>query len=329
MPTIKVIALVMALSGGLLALWRAQPETNWREMPAIAAVTVGADGGLVVRGSFPSDCRAQLQAEIFSFPHNLDVQLFRQRSSRLACAWRSQTFTYALTSEPGENPPYLLINGDAWKRDQDQNSRDYRPLMLHPAHIEHASLQHSQAGELLLALRGLQAIGCQLPELYSLRSIDGQLAIGVFNALPSDVACAAMLLDVRETVSLPATKLPEPALLMVNGFVITDVETQDVSEHDKVLTNIINVDARVMESYPMRVSLDVQGEHPDGCDLPVKVAQSRQGKTITVEIYREVPADMFCPMILRPYRGDILLDGSFESGRYIIKVNSHSQTLEL
>ena len=124
-----------------------------------------------------------------------------------------------------------------------------------------------------------------------------------------------------------ATEVPEAALLAVRTLL--ENEEQVVSEDDKVLTNIFRVDVQVMESWPMRISLDVNGEHPDGCEYPVIVGQSRRGNIIDIEVYREVPADIICPMILKPYRDTIHLDGSFESGEYTINVNSHSQTVKL
>lgn len=128
-------------------------------------------------------------------------------------------------------------------------------------------------------------------------------------------------------LGLFATELPEAALEAVRTGL--ESEEQVVSQSDKVLTNIFRVNVAVMESWPMRIRLDVAGEHPDGCEYPVIVAQSRRGNTIRIEVYREVPADVVCPMILKPYSDTILVDGSFESGDYSIQVNSHSQTISI
>lgn len=128
-------------------------------------------------------------------------------------------------------------------------------------------------------------------------------------------------------LGLFATELPEDALLEVRTAL--ESEEQAVSESDKVLTNINRVDVRVMESWPMRLSLDVDGEHPDGCEFPVLVGQSRRGNAIEIEVYREVPADVVCPMILKPYRDTIQVEGSFESGEYTIQVNTHLQTISI
>jgi hypothetical protein len=67
--------------------------------------------------------------------------------------------------------------------------------------------------------------------------------------------------------------------------------------------------------------LNVSGYQPDGCQLPVLVEQRREGSTVYVQIYREVPLDMICTMQLVPYNDTIRLDGSFESGVYQITIN--------
>ena len=102
-----------------------------------------------------------------------------------------------------------------------------------------------------------------------------------------------------------------------------------MSDTSKVMTNINSVTVKVMESSPMQISIDVVGEHPDGCEFPVIVDQSRSGNTIKVEIYREVPNDVMCPMMLNPYEGTIKLNGSFTSGTYTINVNGTTQKVDL
>ena len=106
-------------------------------------------------------------------------------------------------------------------------------------------------------------------------------------------------------------------------------EGDEVHEIEKVMTNIFRVDIHVAESDPVQITLDVAGEHPDGCDLPVQVAQTRAGNDVQVEVYRELPVDMVCPMILRPYQASIQLDGAFETGNYSINVNAHTQSIEI
>jgi hypothetical protein len=47
----------------------------------------------------------------------------------------------------------------------------------------------------------------------------------------------------------------------------------------------------------------------------------REGNTVTVSIYRELPLDLMCPMILQPYEATIPLEGGFEPGEYVFRVN--------
>ncbi len=91
---------------------------------------------------------------------------------------------------------------------------------------------------------------------------------------------------------------------------------------------IESVDVMVLESDPVQVSLTVTGYH-DGCEYPVTIEQRRAGNEVFVDIYREMPVDVICPMIAVSYIASISLEGSFESGTYTIHVNDFVQTLDL
>lgn len=92
----------------------------------------------------------------------------------------------------------------------------------------------------------------------------------------------------------------------------------------RIATVIDSVTANVLSTSPAQIELNVTGYQPDGCDFPVIVDQTRDGSTITVSIYRELPADTMCPAVLRDYAETIHLDGSFTPGTYSIKVNDFS-----
>jgi inhibitor of cysteine peptidase len=86
-------------------------------------------------------------------------------------------------------------------------------------------------------------------------------------------------------------------------------------------TNIESVDVLVMESFPMQVSLVVKGAQPDGCEFPVIVEQQREGNTVTVQIYRDMPLAVMCAAVLIPYEATIPLEGGFEPGSYTFSIN--------
>ncbi len=332
MPKPGFLLVLIFVVGGLFALVQKQEHTNRRPLPQIDSLTVSgpeADRRLLISGRHAEDCSAELQAEVMRFPQNLDIQLYREVSSRSVCGLQETSFAFELALDPMSDAPAIIINDQVWLAAP--ASAVYLRSSLFPAQIDEAGLMQAEAAaeEYQLSLRGRQAVGCDLPEIFSLRETGEGVIIGLYNAMDAAAVCPDMLVEIDETLSLPATELPADTLLAVNSILISDLETQNVNNSDKVLTNIFRVDVTVSDGQPPQISLDIEGEHPDGCDYPVLVGQSREGNSINVEIYREVPADVFCPMILRPYQGKVGLEGSFAAGEYSINVNSHSQTIEV
>ena len=139
----------------------------------------------------------------------------------------------------------------------------------------------------------------------------------------------SILLFALVALLLSATFAPDDALQRMRTWITGVFEEHEVSESDKVLTNILRVEVNQSGSQPTRISLEVEGEHPDGCEYPVIVGQTRRGNIVDIEVYREVPADVFCPMILKPYSDTIRVEGTFETGEYTINVNDHSQAVSV
>ena len=335
MPKPGFLLVLILLAGGLFALVQKQELNHRRDLPQIDSVAVsglGAERRLLVSGRHAEDCSAELHAVVMRFPQNLDIQLYRDVSSTAACGLQETPFVYELGLDSNVDASTIIINSQVWGDETDgDGSASYVELSLFPAHIDEATLLPADAAAeaYQLSLRGSQAVGCDLPEIFSVRETGEGIYVGVHNALDAEVVCPDMLIEIDETISLPATELPADTLLAVNTILISELETQNVNNSDKVLTNIFRVDARVTDRQPPQISLEIEGEHPDGCEYPVKVGQRREGNSINVEIYREVPADVFCPMILKPYQGTVQLEGSFAAGEYSINVNSHSQTIEV
>lgn len=94
---------------------------------------------------------------------------------------------------------------------------------------------------------------------------------------------------------------------------------------------IESVDVIALESDPMQLRLNVTGYQQDGCEFPVLVRQRRAGNTVVVEIFREFPTtvEMDCPQAIVPYEETIFLDGGFESGDYVIRVNDYAVDVSL
>lgn len=94
-----------------------------------------------------------------------------------------------------------------------------------------------------------------------------------------------------------------------------------MAEGARVSTVIETVEAQTTRSIPAQINLRVVGYQPDGCEFPIEVVQGRDGNSVTVEIFRTLPADTMCPMNIVPYEATIPLDGDFPQGDYTITVN--------
>ena len=97
----------------------------------------------------------------------------------------------------------------------------------------------------------------------------------------------------------------------------------------RVDSMIENIEVQIQESSPPKVDVKVSGHHPDSCDYPVLNEQSRIGSTINIQIYREIPDDEMCPMMMMPYEGTIAVEGDFEAGDYTLVINGNSQDFSI
>lgn len=115
-------------------------------------------------------------------------------------------------------------------------------------------------------------------------------------------------------------------LLFVNDVeLIYDLDrgvltTPDEASGARVPMVIEAVDVLFLESFPPQVVIHVTGYQPDGCTYPVLVDETRDGNTITLDIYRILPPDIMCTMNIVGYEDSFNL-GMFDPGTYTIIVN--------
>ncbi len=322
----------------------------WSPIDAISTNYVATDDGetlgweLHIEGTHTDACEFDLVTETNLYDNNIDIQVYRDVPIAATCLREDTPFeTDVVFFVPvDEIPPYVIVNDQVWEvivPEGDTVSTDDVPqleeLILVGAVIEDAVVTlvepatEDETAYYALELLGSHGVGCDVPLVVSVRELAEATLVGVFNPVPELAVCPAVINIIDETINIPATLLAETALVTVNTYIIDELETQTMSDSNKVMTNINTVSVNVMESFPMQISLDVNGEHPDGCDYPVVVDQSRNGNTITVEVYRNVPADVMCPMMLNPYEATISLDGTFESGSYTITVNGVTQSIDI
>lgn len=320
----------------------------WSPIESITteSLTSDEDDGLVtweitIAGIHTDACEFDMFTDWVLYENNIDIQIYREIPIAATCLREDTPFETTLILEIpiDEVPPYVIVNDQVWEvalfTGDDQDEATVEELVLVGVVVDDVVTSYVPAetdddvDRYELALSGSYGVGCETPLVQSVRQLAESTLIGVFNPVPELAVCPAMIIILDETIVIPATLIAVDALVTVNEFVINEMEAQAMSDTNKVMTNINTVTVNVMESSPMQISLEVSGEHPDGCDYPVMVDQERDDNTITVSIYREVPIDVMCPMMLNPYEATIKLDGTFESGSYTIKVNGETKSIDI
>ncbi len=84
-----------------------------------------------------------------------------------------------------------------------------------------------------------------------------------------------------------------------------------------------DVEAFVLETYPMQLRLAVRGYWPSGCSGEIRVEQQLANNTLTVTIWRAVPAGAACLAVIVPYDETIAIEGSFTQLPAAIAVNGY------
>lgn len=89
------------------------------------------------------------------------------------------------------------------------------------------------------------------------------------------------------------------------------------------------VEVRILESFPVQVSAAVSGYLRDGCESLGETTQSRSGNTITVTIATKRDTERSCIQVISPVSQNVRLEGAFEAGTYVVRVNGVEQTFRV
>lgn len=159
--------------------------------------------------------------------------------------------------------------------------------------------------------------GCEYPIRTAVDVVGNTVNIDVFRAETNvQQVCQAVMRFFEQTVTVELA--PGDYSYTVNDqsgeFSIEEGEVR------RVLHNIGNVEVMILESMPPQINLQVTGTIPDGCEGETLVETRREDDRVFVEIYRELPVDVMCPMMVVDYSDTIDL-GAFQPGTYIIDVN--------
>lgn len=181
--------------------------------------------------------------------------------------------------------------------------------------------------EVGLLVEGTHPDGCREPFYSFLTVLADTLSVEIYRVQLPDTErmCPAVIRNFRTIIDL-ARVPPGDYAYDVNGvrgeISVPGIRSQQ-ADGVRVPHAIESVDVLLLESYPVQVQLEVSGYQSDGCETEVFVDVERRGDTVVVEIYRELPPFVACPMVIVDYTDRINL-GTFEPGDYRAVVNGVS-----
>lgn len=112
------------------------------------------------------------------------------------------------------------------------------------------------------------------------------------------------------------TSPPAPAPTPVAG----DNTSSDGSAVTPNTLRVTDVQITTLRSLPPQILLNVTGEVSDACTDVDRVTQTRTGSEIVVTITTRREAEV-CAQVIKRVTRDVLLEGSFQPGSYVVRVN--------
>lgn len=105
--------------------------------------------------------------------------------------------------------------------------------------------------------------------------------------------------------------------------------TSAAEEADRLIVDTVEV--RVTDALPVQVRASVKGHLRDECEMVGDTTQSRSGYTITVTISttRDNERERPCVQETLAVEKDVLLEGPFPPGAYVVRVNGVEQTFRV
>lgn len=91
---------------------------------------------------------------------------------------------------------------------------------------------------------------------------------------------------------------------------------------------IVQVQVRVMESFPVQAVAEVHGIIPDACYSVREPEVTRSANTFTITIIGERLRDRACAQVIRDYQRNLPL-GALQPGDYVLHVNDVTTTFHI
>ena len=159
--------------------------------------------------------------------------------------------------------------------------------------------------------------------------------------LTGDVACTEALVPFEEVVNLEVEGLEAGDYRVIAkeqeaGFRL-DVDNVFQGEVDQMKyvygsdATVESMTVNVMESFPVQVSVTLEGYFPDGCTEVEEIGSSLKGNIFDIEIITRRPSgDVACIMMIVPFKEVVNLDvEGLSAGEYTVRYGPMRQTFTL
>ena len=155
-----------------------------------------------------------------------------------------------------------------------------------------------------------------------------------------DIACTEALVPFEETVDLDIRGLEagtytviaqdQQVTFTLDVDNVMPEEVEDVKFSYGSSATVESLDVRIMESFPVQVSVVLTGYLPDGCTEIYDITAPRDEQTFTVDVVTRRPVDLACTMAIVPFEETISLDvEGLPAGEYTVKYGDLTETFTL
>lgn len=285
---------------------------------------------ITISGTLPDGCIGTMTSYIKQDSVNpalVHVTVSRILPLAVDCPAVMTAFNMMIETDIVQTADVIIdIGGNLYQNRTQDAVVEPMPVMMRPIVIESVNISGTD-GNYQVQVIGTKNGDCGVP-LQEIVGENGAVSvIDIFDIVPELAPCTLNLIPYDNTFTV--RHMP----IVVNGevYFADDTSNQLPDEGDTMQfdTVIENVEVVVLESFPMQLQLIVTGYQADGCDFPIQVVQHRDENTVTVHIFREMPAEMMCPSVIVSYNETIALEGGFTGGTVTIHVNDQTVTVEL
>ncbi len=183
--------------------------------------------------------------------------------------------------------------------------------------------------------------GCTALDEITVERLDQTFELTLTTRKPTgDIACTEALVPFEETVELDVLGLSAGTYAVVAqsqtaAFTLTvDNALPGGPASEKVnfgsAATVEGLSVIVLESFPVQVSVTLDGYLPDGCTSIQEITAVREEQTFTVDIITKRAEDVACTMAIVPFEETISLDTiGLPAGQYTVVSGEFSDTFTL